>query len=71
VREERVLLEQQPDPPLVGRQEQIRRRVEPDLVVERDPPGGRPDEPGDPPQDGRLPRARRPDQRDRPLDVER
>src|SRR5262245_43323838 len=68
VREERVLLEDEPDAPFVGTA--VDPRTEPDLVVERDSPLC-PHEPGNRAQDRALPRARRPNERDRPLDLER
>ena len=68
VREERVLLEDEPDAPVLGRA--AGRRIEPDLVIDRDP-AGRPRQPGDRPQHGALPGAGGPDERDRALDVER
>jgi hypothetical protein len=71
VREERVGLEDQPDPPFVRRAKDIRRRVEPDVVVECDPPGRGADEARDRAQRRRLAGARRPDQGDSPPDVER
>jgi hypothetical protein len=71
VREERVGLEDETDAPLVGRAEDACRSVEPNLVVERDPPGGGPNEAGDRAQRRRLAGARRPDQGDRSPDVER
>jgi len=54
VREERVLLEDEPDAPLLRRP--ARRRVEPDLVAERDA-AARPREPGDRAQRRALARA--------------
>ncbi len=71
VREERVLLEHEPDPALVGLESNPGRRVEPHLVAERDPPARRAHEPGDGPEHRRLAGAGRPDERDRPLDLER
>src|SRR5712692_7074553 len=71
VREERVLLEDEPDAPLVRLAEDPPRGVEPDLAVERDPSHRRPREPGDRPQHRRLAGARRPDESDGPPDLER
>ena len=64
VREERVLLEDQPDPPLFRGQIHATLGVEQHLVPEHDPPPARPDEAGDRAQRGRLARPRRPDQRE-------
>ena len=66
VREERVLLEHEAEPPLVRLEEDPRPGVEPDILAQRDPPGSRPDEPGDGAEHRRLARSRRPDERDRP-----
>ena len=71
VREEGVLLEDEADAALVGLQEDVRLGVEPDVVVEHDPPARRTDETGDGPQHRRLAGARGADERDRPLDLER
>ena len=71
VREERVLLEDEPDPPLVRLAEEPAAGVEPDVAVERDPARRRPDEPRDRAQHRRLPGARGPDEGDRALDLER
>src|SRR5437868_5958239 len=54
VREERVLLEDEPDAALVRRTRDAPLGVEPDLVVERDPAPWRTHEPGDRAQDRRL-----------------
>ena len=70
VRKERVLLEDEPDPALVRAQEHAPGGVEPGLAVERDPSGRRPHETGDCAQHRRLPRSRRPDERDGAADVE-
>src|SRR3954451_866370 len=64
VRKERVVLEHEPDRPLLGRQIPPRRGVEEDVLAERDPSPRRPQQARDRPQDGRLPRARGPDERD-------
>ena len=71
VREERVLLEHEPDAALLRPQVDAALDVEPRLVVERDAARGRVREAGDRPQHRRLARARRPDERDGPRDVER
>src|SRR5581483_6895555 len=71
VRKERVLLEDEADPALLGRAVDAR-RVEQDLPAELDPPARRPDEPGDRTERSRLARARRADERKRlALDLER
>jgi hypothetical protein len=59
VREERVVLEDEPDVPLFRRQ--VGALVEPDLVAERDSSAVRPREPGERAQERRLSGARRPD----------
>ena len=71
VREQRVLLEDEADAPLVRLLEDLPRRVEPDLVAVRDAAALRPREPGDHPEHGGLARAGRPDERERALDLER
>ena len=68
VREEGVLLEDEPDATLVRRTADV--LVEPDLVVERDPTAG-PSQPGDRTQDRALARPRRPDERNGALELER
>ena len=68
--EERVLLEDEPDAPLLRTPVDPQRRVEPDLVAERNPARARTHESGDDAQRRRLARAGRPDERDRPLDLE-
>ena len=65
VREERVLLEDEPDRAPLGRQIDAGVAVEPELVAERDPPDVGPQQPGDRAQHARLPRSRRPDERER------
>src|SRR5581483_2627314 len=52
VREEGVVLEDQPDSAPLGRQVDAPRGVEQRLAAERDPPRARADEAGDRPQDG-------------------
>ncbi len=71
VREERVLLEHQPDAPLLGLQIHATRRVEPAFVAERDDPAHRTRQPGGDAQRRGLPRAGRPDERDGAPDLER
>ena len=71
VREERVLLEHETDAARVGLAEDPGRRVEPHLGAERDPAALGTHEPGDGAQHRRLPRSGRPDQGDRPFDLER
>ena len=71
VREERVLLEDEADAPLVRLQEDVALAVEPDVVVERDRSPPRPDEPGDRPEHRRLAGPGRADEGDRVADVER
>ena len=70
VREERVVLEDEPDAPLVGRQVDAALDVEPALVAERDRARRGPSRPGDRRSTVVLPGARRPDERDRALDLE-
>ncbi len=65
VREQRVLLEHEPDGAPLGREVDLRLRVEPDPLAERDAPAIGPAQPGDRAQDGGLPRPRWPDQRHR------
>src|SRR5262249_7833291 len=69
VREQRVLLEDEPDAPLLRRQVPV--GIDPDVVVDGHTSGLRPCQARDDPQHRRLARARRPDERDRPLDLER
>ena len=64
MREERVVLEDEPDAaPVRGQVDAA--RLEERLAVEDDPPLRRPHEPGDRVQHGRLPRAGRADERER------
>src|SRR5262249_40357132 len=70
VREERVLLEDEPDAPLVGLAEDLPAGIEPDLVVEGDAPGRRLDETRDGAEKRRLAGTRRPDESNRSLDLE-
>ena len=70
VGEEGVLLEDEPDPPVLRRTRHPALDVEPDLLPERHAPRGRTDEARDRAQYRRLARARRPDQGDRALDGE-
>ncbi len=72
VREQRVLLEDEADRPLVGVERDPLGAVEPRVLPERDAPAIGTAQPGDRPQHGRLPGSGRPDERD-PLapDVER
>ena len=65
VREQRVLLEDQAHRPPLGRQVDLRGGVEPRPIAEGDAPAIGSQQPGDGPQDGRLARARGPDERDR------
>ena len=65
VRKERVLLEDEPDRAALRRQVDAGVRVEPRLGAQRDPPPLRPQQPGDRAQHARLPRSRRPDERER------
>src|SRR5262249_4187337 len=67
VREERVLLEHEPDATLFGRAVDAV-AVEPHLVADRDAAAARSREPCDGPQHGALARTRRPDERDRRVD---
>src|SRR5262249_32276645 len=69
VREEGVVLVDEPDPTAFGRDEVLRRRVEPDVAAAADPAGCRPDQPGDRVQHRRLARTRRADERDRRVDL--
>ncbi len=71
VREERVLLEDEPDLPLVGPAEEPAVDVDPHVVVERHPAGAGPHQARDHAQDRGLARARGPHERDRALDLER
>ena len=71
VREERVVLEDEPGPALVGLQVDRLQGVEPRLAAGRDPPGLGPRQPGDRAQHRRLAGPRRPDERDGALDLER
>ena len=70
VREERVVLEDEPDPPFLGPQEHASLRVEPGLVVAADPAGGGLDEAGDRVQDGALAGPARADEREGRTDLE-
>jgi hypothetical protein len=63
--EERVLLEDEADRAAVGRAVDLARRVEPDVVAERDPAVRRRSQAGDRAQDRRLARARRAGERER------
>ena len=65
VREERVLLEEVADTPSLGRHVDATRRVEEHRVVQRDDAFVGAQQAGDDPQYRRLPRSRRPDERDR------
>ncbi len=72
VREERVLLEDEPDGAPLGWQVDRGVAVEPGCRSERNPPPLRPQQPGDRAQHARLPRARRSDERERlPPELER
>ena len=72
MREQRVVLEDEPDRPALRRQVDAAPGVEPRLVVECHAPALGAHEPGDRPQHARLAGARRPDQRERlPPDLER
>jgi hypothetical protein len=71
VREERVFLEDEPDTALVGLAEESSVAVQPDVAVECDPPPRWGGEPGDRLEHRGLACTRRPDQRDRPVDLER
>ena len=64
VREQRVLLEQVADPPLLGRTVDPGRRVEPRLAVDADTPLPRPRQACDDTERRRLARPGRPDERD-------
>ena len=64
VREERVVLEDEPDRPPLGRHRDAARRVEPDRVARAHRPILGREEPGDRAQHRGLPRARRPDERE-------
>ena len=64
VREQRVVLEDEPDAAMLGRERDAGRGVEQHLAVEHDPPALRPDESRDRAQHGRLPRPGRADQRE-------
>ena len=70
VGEERVLLEDETDSALVGLAKQPLRRVEPDVRVQGDPPGGRLDQAGDRSEHRRLAGSGRPDERDGAFDLE-
>ena len=65
VREERVLLEDEADGPSLRRQVDSGLRVEPPIAAERDAPSLRRQQPCDRAQHARLPRSRRPDERER------
>ena len=74
MREEGVLLEDEADRPLLGRQVEASSGVEPVVSVDRDPPAGSA-KPGERSQDGRLAGSGGPDERhdlaaDGQLDVE-
>ena len=71
VREEGVFLEDEPDTPLVGPPVDAPRRVEPDVLAERDPPARRSRQTGDRAQHRGLPGSGRPHEGDRPADLER
>ena len=72
VREQRVVLEHEPDRPALRRHVDATCGVEPRHAVECDAAAPRPEEPRDGPQDARLARPRRPDERERPRrDLER
>jgi len=71
MREERVLLEDEPDAPLVRFPKEPRVGVQPNLVAERDPSPWGADETGDCSQHRSLARTRGPDQGDGALDLER
>ena len=71
MREQRVLLEQVPDPPALGGEVDPPRRVEPRLVVDLDEAAVRPQEARDDPQRRALPCARGPDQGERLAGVDR
>ena len=71
VREERVLLEDEPDAALVRLAGRRARAVEPDVVAERDRAPRRPDEPGDRSEHRRLAGAGGTDEGDGVADVER
>ena len=65
VREERVLLEDEPDRAALGRQVDPRLRVEPRRCSERDAAALGPNQSRDRAQHARLPRSRRSDERER------
>ena len=69
MREEGVVLEDEADAAALGRHEDAA-ALEPRLLPTPDRAAARPHEPGDRVEDGALPGARRPDERDRPLDRE-
>jgi hypothetical protein len=71
VREERVLLEHEPDASLVGLAEETPVAVQPEVVAKRDPSAPRADESRDRPQHGGLAGTRRPDQGNGAVDLER
>ena len=64
VREQRVVLEHEPDSAILGRKGDSRRGVEEHFAVEHDPPALGADESSDRAQHGRLPRPGRADQRE-------
>jgi hypothetical protein len=68
VREERVVLEYEPDPAALDRH--VHPGAEPALAVALDLAPLRPQQAGDEPQDRRFARARRPDERDGRGDLE-
>ena len=65
VREERVLLEDEPDRAPLRRERDPSLGIEPGLRTELDPARGRPEQSRDRAQDARLPRSGRPDERER------
>src|SRR5439155_22509277 len=67
---ERVLLEDEADPPPLRREEDAALDVDPGLAVQLHPARVRAGEPGDHAQDRCLAGTRRPDERDGPLDGE-
>ena len=71
VREQGVVLEDEADTTLFGRQRDVSFRVEPSFAVERDASTRRLEETGDDAQGRRLARTGRPDERDGARYVER
>ena len=65
MREERVILEDEPDAALLGREVDARRSVEPAMRAEIDMPAGRLQQPGNYSQHAALPRAGGSEQRNR------